>query len=66
VLEANLRAALEGASRMKRYTAQRRTLMLISCGGKRAIAAWGSARAEGAWLWRVKDAIDRRWISRFR
>lgn len=66
VLSANLAAAAQGKSSMRRYTAQRRALMLISCGGRRAIGRWGSLQAEGAWLWRVKDAIDRRWIERFK
>lgn len=66
VLHANLAAAARGKSSERRYSPQRRTLMLISCGGRRAIAHWGNFEAQGAWLWRVKDAIDRRWIARFK
>ncbi len=66
VLSANLAAVAQGNGSLRRYNPQRRTLMLISCGGRRAIGRWGSLQAEGAWLWRAKDAIDRRWIERFR
>lgn len=66
VLQANLAAAVRGEAGMRRYSPQRRTLMLVSCGGRRALAQWGALEAEGAWLWRVKDAIDRRWIAGFR
>ncbi len=66
VLARNLRALAAGGDLLERYRPQRRALMLVSCGGKRAIAFWGSWRAEGAWLWHLKNAIDRRWIRRFR
>jgi selenide,water dikinase len=60
VLAANLR----GASR--RYVPQRRALMLLSCGARYAIADWGGFSWEGAWVWRWKDRIDRRWVEGFR
>jgi len=40
----------------------RRHLALISTGEKYAIASRGAFKAEGAWLWTVKDWIDRRWM----
>lgn len=43
-----------------------RTLNLLSCGAPRAIVAWGAVGVEGAWAWRWKDAIDRRWVQRQR
>lgn len=64
VLEANIRAAASGAP-LARYSPQARQLMLISCGRRYAIAAWGSLSAEGEWAWRWKDWIDRRWVARF-
>ncbi len=66
ILERNLRALARGEDRLERYKPQPRSLMLVSCGGRRAIAFWGGLRAEGAWAWRLKDAIDRRWIARLR
>jgi len=60
VLAANLRGE------ERRYAPQRRALALISCGARYAIADWGGMSWEGAWLWRWKDRIDRRWIAGFR
>jgi pyridine nucleotide-disulfide oxidoreductase family protein len=60
VLAANLR----GESR--RYVPQRRALMLLSCGERYAIADWAGVSWEGAWVWRWKDRIDRRWVEQFR
>ncbi|MGB9369160.1 MAG: selenide, water dikinase SelD [Xanthobacteraceae bacterium] len=41
---------------------QRQHLALISTGERYAIASRGWMKAEGAWLWTVKDWIDRRWM----
>ncbi len=49
----------------RRYAPQRRSLALLSCGARYAIANWNGMSAEGAWAWRWKDRIDRRWIARF-
>ena len=65
VLAANLANLLQGKP-MQDYAPQSRQLALISCGGKYAIASRGSWSAEGAWAWRWKDWLDRRWIARFR
>ena len=43
-----------------------RTLNLLSCGGREAIAAWGPWHAQGRWVWRWKDRIDRAFITKFR
>lgn len=40
---------------------QRQHLALISTGERYAVASRGWMKAEGAWLWTVKDWIDRRW-----
>lgn len=61
VLAHNLRG---GA--LRSYVPQRRALALISCGSRYAIAEWNGLSAQGAWAWRWKDRIDRRWIARFR
>ncbi|MBN8507129.1 MAG: pyridine nucleotide-disulfide oxidoreductase, partial [Burkholderiales bacterium] len=63
-LASNLRARLQGEP-LKAYRPQRRTLYLLSCGERRAIAAWGGLGAEGAWVWRWKDRIDRAFIARY-
>jgi selenide,water dikinase len=65
VLAANLAKLLQGKP-MQDYDPQSRQLSLISCGGKYAIASRGGWSAEGAWVWRWKDWLDRRWIARFR
>jgi hypothetical protein len=44
------------------FRAQPRALLLLTCGAKRAIAPWGGWSAEGWWVWRWKDWIDRRWL----
>ena len=64
VLAHNLRAQLTGAA-LQSYHPRRRSLYLLSCGPQRAIASWGGFSAEGAWVWRWKDRIDRRFVQRF-
>lgn len=59
-----LAANLKGDGR--RYAPQRRALMLLSCGARYAIADWGGLSWEGAWVWRWKDRIDRKWVEGFR
>ncbi len=64
VLAHNLRAAL-GQGALQAYQPQRRFLALLSTADARAIATWGPLGAEGAWAWRWKDHIDRRFLNRF-
>ena len=35
---------------------------LLSCGPRYAIAQWGGWTAQGQWVWRWKDRIDRGWL----
>lgn len=64
VLAYNLRAALAGTA-PRRFRPQRDHLKLVSLGRQAAVAEkWGIA-LEGAWLWRLKDRIDRRFMRRF-
>lgn len=64
VLAHNLYATLQNQP-LKAYTPSERSLYLIACGPRYAIASWGKWSAEGAWVWRVKDWIDRRFMCRF-
>ena len=63
-LLANLRAAMQGQP-LTAYRPQQRTLNLLSCGGRHAIAVWGGLSLEGAWVWRWKDRIDRRFMAAY-
>jgi len=64
VLANNLRRAATGRG-LVRYRAQRHFLGLISTGDRYAVASRGNWSAEGVWLWRWKDWIDRRFMTRF-
>jgi pyridine nucleotide-disulfide oxidoreductase family protein len=63
-LAANLRALLLGMP-LHDYTPQKRTLYLLSCGERSAIASWGGWSAAGRWVWRWKDRIDRAFVARY-
>lgn len=64
-LAMNLAAALAG-NPLKEHQPPDTTLNLISCGDRYAIASWGRFSAEGRWVWRLKDGIDRRFLRRYR
>ena len=63
-LAENLRRAAEGR-KLKAYHPQSRWLALISTGDQFAVASRGAVSLRGAWVWRWKDWIDRRFMSRF-
>ena len=64
-LARNLRRALAGEA-PKAFRTPARALALISCGGRYAVASWGRFAFEGAWVWRWKDRIDRRFVGQYR
>ncbi len=63
-LAENLRRFLVGAP-LRPWVPQRGALALLSGGGRAAVAARGRWAAGGAWAWRWKDRIDRRWMARY-
>lgn len=64
VLAHNLMAAHRGQP-LKPWRPPQRTLNLLSCGAGHAIASWGPLHAEGGWVWRWKDRIDRGFMARY-
>lgn len=65
LLGRNLRLALAGAP-LQSSRPPARALALISCGDRYAVASWASLALEGAWAWRCKDRIDRRFVGEYR
>ncbi len=61
VLWDNIQRLLAGRT-LRRYTPQRGFLKLLNTGNGRAIGEWKGTSFEGAWAWRLKDAIDRRFM----
>jgi selenide,water dikinase len=49
----------------QRYLPQRRALYLLATGPQHAIGVWGKLVAEGDWVWRWKDWIDRRFMAMY-
>ena len=64
VLAHNLLAMVEGGA-LRAYSPKPRSLYLLACGPRYAVASWGRWSAEGQWVWRWKDWIDCRFIQRF-
>ncbi len=60
----NLRAALTGRP-LAPFVPQPQAMYLLATGTRHGIAAWGGFSAEGAWVWRLKDHIDRRFMARY-
>ncbi|MFI5000869.1 MAG: FAD-dependent oxidoreductase, partial [Reyranellales bacterium] len=64
-LAANLRRALLGQT-LQPFTPQRRYLSIIGSGDGQALATRNGWSVEGAWVWRWKDYIDRKWMRMYR
>ena len=64
VLWENIARVLDGRP-LRRYAPQRHSLRLINTGDGRAIGEWRGLSFEGRWCWRLKDAIDRRFMARY-
>jgi pyridine nucleotide-disulfide oxidoreductase family protein len=64
VLSLNLRRFLAGQP-IAPHRPQRRTLYLLATGPKQAVVSWAGWSAEGAWAWRWKDWIDRRFMRQY-
>jgi len=63
-LAANLRRVLAGRVPLP-FRPQRHTLMLLSTGDGRAIGTRNGFVAEGRWVWRWKNRIDRAFMRRY-
>jgi len=63
-LTRNLRLALAGRE-PEPFVPQERFLVILAAGRKYAIATRGGWSVEGAWVWRWKDWIDRRFMQGF-
>lgn len=64
VLARNLIAVLHGAA-LKPVQPKPRSLYLVNCAPKYAVASWGRWSIEGQWVWQWKDWVDRRFVQRF-
>lgn len=64
VLANNLLADLTGLP-LQSYRPRRKSLYLLATGPQHAIASWGRFSAQGRWVWRWKNWIDRRFMRKY-
>jgi selenide,water dikinase len=60
----NLRLSVQG-KKLRAYRPQSSWLALISTGNRYAVGSRGRLGFWGAWVWRLKDRIDRRFMDKF-
>ncbi len=60
----NLKRALESRP-LKKHVPQISFLSLVSTGNQYAVASRGRFATEGAWVWKLKDLIDRRFMRKY-
>jgi NADH dehydrogenase FAD-containing subunit len=65
ILYRSLRAALAGGN-PPRYRPQRGFLIILNTGDGRALLSYKGLVSYGRWAFRLKDAIDRRFLARYR
>ncbi len=53
-------------TRLKTYRPQKDFLSLMATGAKSAIGNRGPLTVQGAWVWRLKDMIDQKFMNQFR
>lgn len=63
-LSVNLQRCLSGQP-IRPHEPQQRTLYLLATGPKEAVVSWAGHSAAGAWAWRWKDWIDRRFMKQY-
>ena len=63
-LATNLRRVVHDVA-LQTFVPQRHALALISTGDKHAIGSRGPFTVEGNWVWRWKDRIDRRFVTKY-
>lgn len=63
VLARNLMASIRGQA-LQDYRPRKKSLYLLATGPQHAIASWGMFSAQGHWVWRWKNWIDRRFMRR--
>ncbi|SNS83273.1 selenide, water dikinase SelD [Antarctobacter heliothermus] len=66
ILAHNLRAALRETGQTQKYHPQADYLKLLSLGGKSALGDRFGLTFSGPWVWRWKNRIDQKFMSKFR